>query len=31
MVEEAEANRGDIQRLADKFSAHYLPVVASSP
>lgn len=29
MVEEAEANRGDVQRLADKFSAYYLPVVAS--
>lgn len=28
MVEEAEAHRGDIQRLADKFSAYYLPVVA---
>jgi Cu+-exporting ATPase len=27
MVEEAEGNRGDIQRLADKFSAYYLPVV----
>lgn len=29
MVEEAEAHRGDVQRLADKFSAYYLPVVAS--
>ena len=28
MVEEAEAHRGDVQRLADKFSAYYLPVVA---
>ena len=27
MVEEAEANRGDVQRYADKFSAWYLPVV----
>lgn len=27
MVEEAEAHRSDIQRLADKFSAYYLPVV----
>jgi Cd2+/Zn2+-exporting ATPase/Cu+-exporting ATPase len=27
LVEEAEAHRGDIQRLADKFSAYYLPVV----
>jgi len=27
LVEEAEANRGDIQRYADKFSAWYLPVV----
>ena len=27
LVEEAEAQRGDIQRLADKFSAYYLPVV----
>jgi Cd2+/Zn2+-exporting ATPase/Cu+-exporting ATPase len=27
MVEEAEGNRGDIQRIADKFSAYYLPVV----
>ena len=27
MVEEAESQRGDIQRLADKFSAYYLPVV----
>lgn len=27
MVEEAEANRADVQRLADKFSAYYLPVV----
>jgi P-type Cu+ transporter len=28
MVEEAEAHRSDVQRLADKFSAWYLPVVA---
>jgi Cd2+/Zn2+-exporting ATPase/Cu+-exporting ATPase len=28
MVEEAEANRSDVQRLADKFSGYYLPVVA---
>lgn len=28
-VEEAEANRGETQQLADKFSAYYLPVVAS--
>jgi Cu+-exporting ATPase len=27
MVEEAEAHRGHVQRLADKFSAYYLPVV----
>jgi Cu+-exporting ATPase len=27
MVEEAEAHRGDVQRVADKFSAYYLPVV----
>jgi len=27
LVEEAEAQRGDIQRLADKFSAYYLPFV----
>jgi Cu+-exporting ATPase len=27
LVGEAEAQRGDIQRLADKFSAYYLPVV----
>jgi Cd2+/Zn2+-exporting ATPase/Cu+-exporting ATPase len=27
MVEEAEANRADVQRFADKFSAYYLPVV----
>ena len=29
MVEEAEAQRADVQRIADKFSAWYLPVVAS--
>lgn len=28
MVEDAEANRGDYQRFADKFSGYYLPVVA---
>jgi len=28
MVEESEANRADVQRVADKFSAYYLPVVA---
>lgn len=28
MVEEAEAHRGNVQRLADRFSAYYLPVVA---
>jgi len=27
LVEKAEANRGEFQRLADKFSAYYLPVV----
>lgn len=27
MVEEAEANKGTVQRYADKFSAYYLPVV----
>ncbi|MFW6182981.1 MAG: heavy metal translocating P-type ATPase [Chloroflexota bacterium] len=27
MVEEAEANRADVQRVADKFSGYYLPVV----
>jgi Cd2+/Zn2+-exporting ATPase/Cu+-exporting ATPase len=27
MVEEAEAHRGDVQRIADRFSAYYLPVV----
>ena len=29
MVEEAEAHRADVQQLADKFSAWYLPVVAA--
>ncbi len=29
LVEEAEAQRADVQRVADKFSAYYLPVVAS--
>lgn len=29
MVEEAEANRAEVQRFADKFSAYYLPIVAS--
>lgn len=28
LVEEAEANRADVQRIADRFSAWYLPVVA---
>lgn len=28
MVEEAEAHRADVQTIADKFSAYYLPVVA---
>jgi Cd2+/Zn2+-exporting ATPase/Cu+-exporting ATPase len=28
LVEEAEANRGDVQRYADKFAAWYLPIVA---
>lgn len=28
LVEEAEANRGEVQRIADKFSGYYLPVVA---
>ncbi|MBN2548755.1 MAG: cation-translocating P-type ATPase [Anaerolineales bacterium] len=28
LVEEAEVQRGDIQRVADRFSAYYLPVVA---
>jgi len=28
LVEEAEAQRGQVQRLADKFSAYYLPLVA---
>lgn len=28
LVEEAEANRADVQRVADRFSAYYLPVVA---
>jgi Cd2+/Zn2+-exporting ATPase/Cu+-exporting ATPase len=28
LVEEAEAHRAEVQRLADKFSAYYLPVVA---
>jgi Cu+-exporting ATPase len=27
MVEEAEARRGDVQRVADRFSTYYLPVV----
>jgi len=27
LVEEAEAQRGDVQRLADKFSTYYLPLV----
>jgi P-type Cu+ transporter len=29
MVEEAEAHRSDVQRIADKFSAWYLPIVAA--
>lgn len=29
LVEEAEAHRGDVQRLADRFSSYYLPVVAA--
>lgn len=28
LVEEAEAHRADVQRVADKFSAYYLPIVA---
>jgi Cd2+/Zn2+-exporting ATPase/Cu+-exporting ATPase len=28
MVEEAEAHRGEVQRVADRFSTYYLPVVA---
>ncbi|MCX8061839.1 MAG: cation-translocating P-type ATPase [Anaerolineales bacterium] len=27
LVSEAEANRGEVQRLADRFSAYYLPIV----
>ncbi len=29
LVEEAEAHRADVQRIADTFSAYYLPVVAT--
>jgi Cu+-exporting ATPase len=29
LVEEAEAHRAGVQRIADKFSAYYLPVVAT--
>lgn len=29
LVEEAEAHRAEVQRLADRFSAYFLPVVAS--
>ncbi|MFN3307848.1 MAG: heavy metal translocating P-type ATPase [Anaerolineales bacterium] len=29
LVSEAEANRGEVQRLADRFSAYYLPIVVS--
>jgi len=29
LVEEAEANRADVQRFADKFTAYYMPVVLS--
>ncbi|MCC7165685.1 MAG: cadmium-translocating P-type ATPase [Anaerolineae bacterium] len=28
LVEEAEANRADVQRFADKFTTYYLPIVA---
>lgn len=28
MVEQAEIHRGNVQRLADRFSAYYLPIVA---
>lgn len=28
LVEEAESNRATVQRIADKFSAYYLPIVA---
>ncbi|HSK66331.1 MAG TPA: cation-translocating P-type ATPase, partial [Anaerolineales bacterium] len=28
LVEEADANRADVQRFADKFSGYYLPIVA---
>lgn len=28
LVEEAEANRGEVQKIADKFSGWYLPIVA---
>lgn len=29
LVEEAEANRGEVQRVAERFSALYLPIVAT--
>ncbi len=29
MVEEAETHRADVQRLADRFSAYFLPIVAA--
>ena len=29
LVEEAEANRADVQRFADRFSGYYLPIVLS--
>ena len=29
LVEEAEGNRADVQRVADKFAGYYLPVVAA--
>lgn len=29
LVEEAEAHRADVQRIADKFSAYYLPLVVA--
>jgi len=28
LVEEAEANRAEVQRVADRFSAYYLPIIA---
>lgn len=29
LVEEAEAHRGDVQRMADRFSTYFLPIVAA--